>query len=156
MTEEQKTELSYLLDIVFEASKWKIEDGQDAIRLEIENRIKTLILTDKETVVTCEPEISPVLTGDDFNALEAARLNEHLASPEKVEKAWEKKFKWKLDKVRCFEDGKIVWHPRNECVQEPRDNSKGGPKWHWVWHDPNKVKQEQEDAMWEEHENGEE
>ena len=66
MTEEQKTELDILLDIVFEASKWKIEDGMDGIRLEVESRIRNLILTDKATVVSCQPEVSPVLTADDL------------------------------------------------------------------------------------------
>lgn len=153
MTQEQKNELSLLLDVVFEASKWKLEDGQDGIRLEVESRIRNLILTDEETVVTCEPEISPVLTGDDFNALEAARLNEHLASPKKVDearKAWEKM------KVRCSENGKLVWHPRAECHQEPM--FPGNPmskKFKWVYDGP-QDKKAQEEAMWAAHEQGEE
>ena len=151
MTQEQKTELEYLLDLVLEASKWKIEDGQDAIRLEVESRINA-ILSHEDTVVTGETEVSPVLTSDDFTAFEAARLNEHLASPNKAEKEWQKKFKWKLDKTRVVVDGKITWKPKAECTQEPRDNSNGGPKWHWVWHDPNEEKKAQEEQMWQEHE----
>jgi len=152
MTEEQKTEISYLLDLVFEASKWKIEDGQDAIRLEVESRIRNLILTDEATVVSCEPEISPVLAADDFNALEAARLNEHLASPEKATKTVNE---WKAKRVRCQENGHPVWHLRSECVKEPRDNRNGGPAWTWRWIGP-QDKKAQEEAMWAEHEKGEE
>jgi hypothetical protein len=150
MTEEQKNELDILLDIVFEASKWKIEDGQDGIRLEVESRIRNLILTDKETVVSCEPEVSPVLTADDFTALEAAKLNEHLASPDKAEKAVNE---WKAKRVRCQENGHPVWHLRSECVKEPRDNRNGGPAWTWKWLGP-QDKKAQEEAMWAEHEKG--
>lgn len=159
MTQEQKTELETLLDIVFEASKWKIEDGQDGIRLEVESRIRNLILTDEATVVTCEPEISPVLTGDDFNTLEAAKLNEyldeHLASPKKVDearKAWEKL------KVRCSENGKLVWHPRAECHQVPMfpDNPLS-KKFKWVWDGPkDKEVNKLSDEFWTAHEKGEE
>lgn len=152
MTQEAKTELDYLLDIVLEASKWKIEDGQDSIRLEVESRINS-ILSHEGTVVSRQPEISPILTADDFNALEAARLNEHLASPEQAER---KLGKYKETHVRCSENGKLVWRPKEHCTQEPRDNSKGGPKWQWVYHDPNKVKQEQEEQMWAVHEQGDE
>lgn len=150
MNQEQKTELNILLDIVFEASKWKIEDGQDGIRLEVESRIRNLILTDEATVVSCEPEVSPVLTADDFTALEAARLNEHLASPEKAEKVVNE---WKAKRVRCQENGHPVWHLRSECVKEPRDNRNGGPSWTWKWIGP-QDKKAQEEAMWAEHEKG--
>lgn len=150
MTQEQKNELDYLLDIVFEASKWKIEDGQDAIRLEIESRIRNLILTDETTVVSCQPEVSPVLTADDFTALEAAKLNDHLASPDKAEKAVNE---WKAKRVRCQENGHPVWHLRSECVKEPRDNRNGGPAWTWKWLGP-QDKKAQEEAMWAEHEQG--
>ncbi len=152
MTQEQKTELDILLDIVFEASKWKIEDGMDGIRLEVESRIRNLILTDKETVVSCQPEISPVLTADDFNALEAARLNEHLASPEKVDNS---RRKWESSKVRCSENGRLVWRPRSECQKVPRDTSKGGPAWKWQWMGPrDKEVDKLSDELWEAHENG--
>ncbi len=154
MTQEQKTELDILLDIVFEASKWKIEDGMDGIRLEVESRIRNLILTDKETVVTCQPEISPVLTSDDFNALEAARLNEHLASPNTMNA---KLTKWKHGRVRVTIDGKLVWKLESECHKEIIPGFE--KKWHWVWNGPEDSeaeKRKQEDAMWAEHEKGEE
>ena len=159
MTADQKIELEYLIDLLREASKWNTEQGDDALRLEVDLRINNILSSvevEGETQVTCEPEISPVLTQDDYKALEAAKLNEHLASPEKVEKAWQKQWKWKLDKVRVRIDGKTVWKPKAECTQEPRDNSHGGPTWQWVWHDPNENKKAQEDEMWAKHEKGEE
>lgn len=159
MTQEQKTELDILLDIVFEASKWKIEDGQDGIRLEVESRIRNLILTDKETVVSCQPEVSPVLTADDFNALEAARLNEHLASPDSMNK---KLTKWKHGRVRVTIDGKLVWKLESECHKEIIPGFE--KKWHWVWNGPEEKPVAEvcqpvdklSDELWAAHEKGEE
>lgn len=156
MTADQKTELEYLIDLLREASKWNVEQGDDALRLEVDLRINNILNSvevEGETDVQGEPEVSPVLTEDDYKALEAAKVNDHLASPEKVEKAWQKQWKWKLDKVRVKIDGKIVWKPKDQCTQEPRDNSHGGPTWQWVWHDPNE-KKSQEEKMWENHEAG--
>lgn len=153
MTQEQKTELNYLLDIVMEASKFKIEDGQDAIRLEVESRIENILNSvevEEETEVQGELEVSPVLTEDDYKALEAAKVNDHLASPEKAEKAVNT---WKAQRVRCQENGHPVWHLRSECVKEPRDNRNGGPAWVWRWLGP-QDKKKQEEAMWAEHEAG--
>lgn len=156
MTSEQKIELEYLIDLLREASKWNVDQGDDALRCEVDLRISSILSSvevEDETDVQGEPEVSPVLTEDDYKALEGAKVNEHLASPEKVAKAWQKQWKWKLDKVRVKIDGKIVWKPKAECSQEPRDNSHGGPTWQWVWHDPNE-KKSQEDEMWENHEAG--
>lgn len=152
-------ERQYLCDLIMSASEWRLSEGdeRDTLRLEIQDRLRRLngVETEDENgYVQSEPvEVSPVLTQDDYKALEAAKLNEHLASPEKVEKAWQKQWKWKLDKVRVRIDGKTVWKPKAECSQEPRDNSHGGPTWQWVWHDPNE-KKSQEDEMWENHEAG--
>ena len=151
MTQDQKTELEYLIDLLREASKWNTEQGDDALRLEVDLRINNILSSvevEGETQVTCEPEISPVLTQDDYKALEAAKLNEHLASPEKVDDA---RKQWESSKVRCSENGRLVWHPRSECQKVPRDNSKGGPAWKWQWIGP-QDKKAQMDAMWEEHE----
>lgn len=130
MTQEQKTELEYLLNVILEASKWKIEDGQDAIRLEIESRIDT-ILSSEATASTGETEVSPVLTADDFTALEAARLNEHLASPNKVREAKER---WKKGRVRVMVDGKPAWKKIEDCVkQKCFPDIPDSTKWRWVW-----------------------
>ena len=99
-----------------------------------------------------EVEVSPVLTEDDYKALEAAKVNEHLASPDKAEKAVSA---WKSKRVRCQENGHPVWHLRSECVKEPRDNRNGGPSWTWKWIGPqDKKKKQEEEAMWAEHEAG--
>ena len=112
--------------------------------MEVEERIHNLI-----NGVTPEPDengliqssIHPdnlpaedeALTGADYQALEASRLNEHLASVEKVKDA---RSKWERGKVRVFIDGKHVWKKRSECVKQARDNSKGGAPWKWVWLGP--------------------
>lgn len=161
MTQEQKTELEYLLNVILEASKWKIEDGQDAIRLEIESRIDTILSHEAETVVTCKPEVSPVLTDDDYKALEAARLNDHLASPNKVREAKER---WKKGRVRVMVDGKPAWKKIEECVkQKCFPDIPDSTKWRWVWKGESEpfaeVSQPVDklsDELWEAHEKGEE
>jgi hypothetical protein len=157
MTQDQKTELEYLIDLLREASKWNVEQGDDALRLEVDLRINNILNSvevEGETKVQGEPDNLPAedeaLTNEDFKALEAARLNEHLASPEKVDDA---RKQWESSKVRCSENGRLVWHPRSECQKVPRDNSKGGPAWKWQWMGP-KDKKAQEDEMWAEHEAG--
>ena len=159
MTQDQKTELEYLLDLLREATKWNVDQGEDAVRLEIDLRINNILNSvevEDETRVTYEPEVSPVLTEDDDQSLEAAKANEHLdehiAPPEKM---WRKQWKWKNDKVRCQENGKAVWRPLSQCHKEKLfpDNPKS-KKFRWVWDGP-QDKQAQMDAMWEEHEQGE-
>lgn len=159
MTQEQKTELEYLIDLLREASKWNVDQGDDALRLEVDLRINNILNSvevEGETEVQGEPEVSPILTQEDYKALEAARLNEHLASPEKVDNARSRsRSRWESGKVRCSENGRLVWRPRSECQKVPRDTSKGGPKWKWQWIGP-QDKKAQEEEMWAEHEKGEE
>ena len=157
MTREE--ELSYLFGILSEASKWTAspDDPRDLVRIEVEERVANLIKgvtpePDENGLIqsSIHPDVNPVITEDDFKALEAARLNAHLASVEKVKDA---RSKWERGKVRVFIDGRHVWKKRSECVKQPRDNSKGGAAWKWAWLGP-QGKQEQCDAMWENHEAG--
>jgi hypothetical protein len=153
MTSEQKIELEYLIDLLREASKWNTDQGDDALRLEVDLRINNILNSvevEGKTEVQGEPEVSPVLTEDDYKALEAIKVNEHLASPDKAAKVVSD---WKSKRVRCQENGHPVWHLRSECVKEPRDNRNGGPAWTWKWIGP-QDKKKQEDAMWAEHEAG--
>jgi len=156
-------ERQYLCDLIMSASEWRLSEGdeRDTLRLEIQDRLRRLngVETEDENgYVQSEPvEVSPVLTEDDYKALEAAKVNEHLASVEKVKNA---RSKWERDKVRVNIDGKHVWKPRAECMRQLRDNSKGGAPWKWVWVGKNPTtvgenlptKAEQCDAMWAEHE----
>lgn len=159
MTEREKIEREIILDILAESSKWRISEedqDDDCIRLEVMDRARRLLLgtetVDANGYAQSHPDNLPAedeaLTGD-----------EHLAPVEKVSDA---RSKWERDKVRVNIDGKHVWKPRAECVQQPRDNSKGGAPWKWIWLGASSptvgknlpTKTEQEEAMWAEHEAG--
>ena len=148
----------YLAELCLEAARWRVDrdDPCCALELEVRDRLRRLSgieTKDAEGTVHGDPVVNPVLTDKDYRALEAAKLDEHLASPKKVDearKAWEKM------KVRCSENGKLVWHLRSECHQEPM--FPGNPmskKFKWVWDGP-QDKKAQEEAMWAAHEQGEE
>lgn len=144
MTKQE--ELTYLFGILSEASKWSPppDDSRDFVRIEVEERIRNLIDGDVQ-----EPDNLPAeeedLTG-----------SEDIAYPENAENA---RSKWERNKVRVFIDGKHVWKPRAECVKQPRDNSKGGPKWTWKWISQQDKKEQEDvnklsDGLWAEHEAG--
>ena len=144
-------ELTYLFGILSEASKWSASPGDDRdfVRMEVEERIRSLI-----NGVVQEPDNLPAeeenLTGSDYQATEDAKLNNgHLPDPVKAAKAVSE---WKSKRVRCQENGHPVWHLRSECVKEPRDNRNGGPRWTWKWIGPQDKKEQEEEAMWAEHE----
>ena len=146
----KQEELTYLFGILSEASKWaSAHDDPDAVRLEVEYRIRNLI-----SDVVQEPDNLPAeeenLTGSDYQATEDSKLNNgHLPDPVKAAKAVSE---WKSKRVRCQENGHPVWHLRSECVKEPRDNRNGGPRWTWKWIGPQDKKAQEEEAMWAEHE----
>ena len=146
----KQEELTYLFGILSEASKWaSAHDDPDAVRLEVEYRIRNLI-----SDVVQEPDNLPAeeenLTGSEYQATEDAKLNNgHLPDPKKAAKAVNE---WKSKRVRCQENGRPVWHLRSECIREPRDNRNGGPRWAWKWIGPQDKKAQEEEAMWAEHE----
>ena len=158
MTENEERE--YLIDLLFESTRWKVDQDEvlNGLELEVRDRLRRLSgVNTVDQAGLCQsnppdnlPAESEALTNEDFKALEAARLNEHLASPEKVDDA---RKQWESSKVRCSENGRLVWHPRSECRKVPRDNSKGGPAWKWQWMGPQDKKAQEEEQMWAEHEN---
>ena len=141
-------ELTYLFGILSEASKWTAspDDNRDLVRMDVEERIHNLING-------IEPE--PDENGDIQSSMHPDNLtgSEYPESVDSTSNRWKKQIKWRADKVRVFIDGKHVWKPRSECVKQPRDNSKGGPKWTWKWIGPQDKKAQEEEAMWAEHEN---
>lgn len=143
-------ELTYLFGILSEASKWASSHGDpDSVRVEVEDRIRNLIngVVQEHDNLPAEEEN---LTGSDYQASESEKLNDHLPNPKKAAKAVNK---WRAKRVRCYENGRHVWHLRSECVKEPRDNRNGGPRWTWKWIG-SQDKKEQEEQMWAEHEAG--
>lgn len=155
MTKQE--ELTYLFGILSEASKWtaSADDNRDLVRMEVEERIHNLINgvepepdengriqssihPDNPKTVTKPGQfvdtVEEPLNEDDFKALEAAKLNAHLASLQKIADAREK---WKSDKVRCQENGKAVWHPMCECHKEKLfPHNPKAKKFRWVWDGP--------------------
>lgn len=130
MTEEQKTELNYLLDIVLEASKWTRtpEDDRDGIRMEVEHRINVLTGREDPRDEDLEPETEP--------------------EPE-PEQGRSKKIYWTEAKrnyaktrVRVHIGDKNVWKPRSECRKEVMPGWK--TKEHWVWVGPQDKETEDE------------
>ena len=160
MTKQE--ELEYLFGILSEASKWtpSHDDPRDLVRMEVEERVANLVKgitpePDENGLIqsTIHPDVpdNPVdepLTTADYQALEATGLNKHLANKTKSDS----RENWKVDKVRCQENGKVVWHPLAECHQEKLfPNNPKAKKFRWVWDGP-QDKQAQMNAMWEAHE----
>lgn len=140
-------EILYLTDLLLESARWT-RDPDEAycnIELEIRDRLRRLNGIDTidenglaqgnpKTVIKPGQFVEKVeepLNEDDFKALEAARLNEHLASPEKV---WKAKERWKHGRVRVTIDGKPTWKLESDCHKEIIPGFE--KKWHWVWNGP--------------------
>ena len=157
MTPREETQ--YLLDLLFESARWRVDadDPMCAIELEIRDRIQRLNGVQQETKPEIHAESEP-LEPDDYKAY----LNEHLehAIEKKRKQAVEAKSNWKQRNVRVKVNGKTVWKPREQCRQVPRDNSKGGLPWMWKFIGENSAtvdenlptKDEQCESMWAEHE----
>lgn len=174
LTQEQ--EKDYLLDLLFEAARYRdvsMDSPYSAIELEIRDRIQRLNGSEDDTDARwksmiqqdAKPEIhveTECLEPDDYKALESAYLETHLerAIEKKRKQAVDAKANWKQRNVRVKVNGKTVWKPREQCRQVPRDNSKGGLPWMWRWVGENSAtvaenlptKDEQCEAMWAEHE----
>lgn len=145
MTENEERE--YLIDLLFESTRWKVDQDEvlNGLELEVRDRLRRLSgVNTVDQAGLCQSNPSDNLPAED----EALTGAEHLASPGKVDEA---RKKWEKDKIRVYIDGKHVWKKRSECVKQPRDNSKGGAPWKWVWLGP-QDKKAQEDQMWAEHE----
>ena len=144
-------ERNYLCELILASSQWRISEGDetDAIRLEVQDRLRRLNgvnTVDDNGYCQSEPDNLPAedepLTGADYQALEAQHLNDYL--DEKRARNRKSKEKYNKKNVRVFIDGKHIWKPRSECAKQPRDNSRGGCAWKWVWLGPQE-EQEKED-----------
>ena len=144
-------ERNYLCELILASSQWRISEGDetDAIRLEVQDRLRRLNgvnTVDDNGYCQSEPDNLPAedepLTGADYQALEAQHLSDYL--DEKRARNRKSKEKYNKKNVRVFIDGKHIWKPRSECAKQPRDNSRGGCAWKWVWLGPQE-EQEKED-----------
>lgn len=154
MTERETIERELIFDILAESSKWRItEEDQDidCIRLEVMDRARRLLLGVETVDANGRAQSHPDKIQTESEALTGS---EHLASPEKVNKALNT---WKSKRVRVNIDGKSVWKLECECHKEIIPGFE--KKWHWVWNGSDS-KQEQEqinklsDELWNAHENG--
>lgn len=149
-------EREYLINLLFESARWKVDHDEvlNGLELEIRDRLRRLSgvnTIDEEGLCQSDlpnnlPAEDEALTGADYQALEADKLNEHLSSKEKTKRKWASK------RVRVVIDGKPTWKLRSECHKEVMPGWQ--TKMHWVWNGSDD-KQEQCDAMWAEHEQGE-
>lgn len=149
-------EREYLINLLFESARWKVDHDEvlNGLELEIRDRLRRLSgvnTIDEEGLCQSDlpnnlPAEDEALTGADYQALEADNLNEHLSSKEKTKRKWASK------RVRVVIDGKPTWKLREECHKEVMPGWQ--TKQHWVWNGTDD-KQEQCDAMWAEHEQGE-
>lgn len=108
MTREE--ELLYLGDLLMQAALWRVQpdEGRTPLELEVSSRLERL-----KAEAAAE-----LLNKTDYQALEAAKLNEHLS-----------KKKYEDNSVRVTVDGKKVRMKRELCVQVPCKTSPTGYKW---------------------------
>ena len=150
-------ERQYLCDLIMSASEWRLSEGdeRDTIRLEIQDRLRRLNGVDTEDengYIQSEPvEVSPVLTADDYKAIEAQKLDDYIEKKRTQNR--KAKDKWKKDKVRVFIDGKPVWKLISECRKVPRWPDKPGTTgWKWEWVGPGQEVDKLGDELWAQHE----
>lgn len=142
MTPEE--ERIYLTNLLIDATAWQVSEGEtrSAIELECIDRLRKLNNMSSINVVGAPS--SEVLNEDDYKALEAAKLNDHLARKAKTKR------KWASNRVRVVIDGKPTWKLRSECHKEVM------PGWvtklHWVWDGPGGQVDKLGDELWAAHE----
>lgn len=143
MNEQQQQELKYLISLTLSASEWRLSEGdeRDPLRLEVEQRIATLLGT--EPVVVDGREQSVVERG----------LAKAKAKAEQEERGTRRV---------TFPDGSMHRASVQDIVQEPYSRSPTGYRWvvkpealskyaeKYGLHLDNKAAQVE--AMWQEHE----
>ena len=152
MTSSEERE--YLIDLLLEGTRWKVDKDEvlNGLELEIRDRIRRLsgVNTIDEDGM-CQSELPDNLPAEE----EELTGTEYTESVDRPSNRWKKQIKWRADKVRCSENGRMVWHPLSECHKEKLlpDNPES-KKFKWVWDGPHDKKAHEEEAMWAEHEAG--
>lgn len=139
MTENEERE--YLIDLLFESARWKVDHDEvlNGLELEIRDRLRRLSRVntiDEDGLCQSNPTDNlPVedepLTGADYQDLEAAKLDACLDDKIKARRARKNAnaAAYRERNVRVHINGKPVWKPRVDCVQVPTDN--GHFRWEW-------------------------
>lgn len=124
MTEDQKTELEYLINLLSEATRWQVDPGDDALRLEVNSRIER-ILHGEEAEEADEAQEEP-----DPEAMDA-----YIKDRRRRDR--EARTRYKQGKTRVMVDGKMVWKPLSECRKVKRwPNKPDSSGWKWEWIGP--------------------
>ena len=150
MTSQEERE--YLIDLLFEGARWQVDKDEvlNGIELEIRDRLRRLsgINTIDEDGM-CQSELPDNLSSEK----EESTGTEYPESVNRPSNRWKKQIKWRANKVRCSENGRMVWHPLSECHKEKLfpDNQES-KKFKWIWDGPQDKKAQEEEAMWVEHE----
>ena len=151
MTSSEERE--YLIDLLFEGTRWKVDKDEvlNGLELEIRDRLRRLsgVNTIDEDGL-CQSELPDNLPAEEENLIGS----EHTESVERQTNKWAKQRKWREDKVRCSENGRMVWRPLCQCHKEKLfPGNPESKKFKWVWDGP-QDKKKQEEQMWAEHEAG--
>lgn len=109
--EREQVERELILDILIESTKWRVDEGDDAIRLEVCLRAQKLF-TGKEDL------------GD--NGLIQSVVERGLA---RQQQAKNKSKNTHVGQVRVCINGKPKWFPESMCMQVPFPKSKTKLKW---------------------------
>ena len=152
MTSSEERE--YLIDLLFEGTRWKVDKDEvlNGLELEIRDRIRRLsgVNTIDEDGL-CQSELPDNLPAEE----EELTGTENTESVDRPSNRWKKQIKWRAGKVRCSENGRLVWHPVSECHKEKLfPNNPTAKKFRWVWDGPQDKKKQEEEAMRAEHEAG--
>ena len=132
-------EREYLINLLFEGTRWKVDHDEvlNGLELEVRDRLRRLSginTIDEDGLCQSHPENLTAedepLTGTDYQALDDY-IEKKRAQNRKA------KEKWKKDKVRVVMDGKPVWKSRAECHQEKRfPDQPDSTLFRWVWDGP--------------------
>lgn len=132
MTEQE--ELNYLCDLLLQSSRWERSEGEVLTGLELEVQDRVRRLTGRNTVDENGLAQSEPLEADDGNSVDDEQTAAYLETKSGPDKA---KAKWKIGRVRCKENGKIVWRLQSECKRVPCfPNNPTAKKFKWVWQGP--------------------
>lgn len=134
---ERFEELAYLSGLCLEASAWRLSEGdeRDPLRIEVESRIKKL--TESPDTTQEPPEVEVSFPKEVVQAMEAARLNEHLEKadtgcqvlPAFPQWGSQQETKVAPDKIKLTYNGRLLRLPRYMLEQVPCKNSHTGYKW---------------------------
>ena len=105
--EREKVERELILDILIESTRWHVDEGDDAIRLEVCLRARRLLGIEE-------------IPGESQSVVERGLAKLEARSKSRDTHA---------GKIRIYENGRTRWVARELCEQVPCIHSKTGLKW---------------------------